>query len=144
MKTFFIIVSVMVVLFIAAPNSVDAQKKKTTKKTNQSKITASAGKCSVVVRNDLLPNKSVVVVGCDSFGSSEGDESLIPNGGIVVLDVEFNLIFKWTACEACGGFFSRFNGTKKVKGHTALMVETSKGYTIPLYFNGKEFTFADK
>jgi hypothetical protein len=46
MKTLFILVSVMLVLFIAAPNKVEAQKKKTTKKANQKKVNQNANACS--------------------------------------------------------------------------------------------------
>ncbi len=144
MKKFRIYI-LFLLLFLFIPSVVSAQKKKPTKKTNQSKITASAGKCSVVVRNDLIPNKVVVVVGCDSselFITTNG----IINGGIVVLDDEFNPIFKWTACSACG-YFSQFAGTKKVKGHNALLIKLDGRYgtvTHPLYFNGKTFTFTYK
>ncbi|MGC2237810.1 MAG: hypothetical protein WA584_16720 [Pyrinomonadaceae bacterium] len=157
-KILFIFVNLMAVLFIVVPIKVEAQKK-ATNKSNRSAPTAQAGKCSVVVRNDLLPNKGVVVVGCDSFGIHEafinmqGRPELFPsNGGIIVFDADMNLIFKWEACTACGGFFSSFAGTKKIKGHNALLVKLVNGprnekgittqLTLPLYFNGKTFTFA--
>jgi len=67
------------------------------------------------------------------------------NGGIVVLDDELNVIFKWDACGACGGFFNQFAGTKKVKGHNALMVKLDGAAgTVPLYFDGRTFRFAEK
>lgn len=138
-KHLFILASMTVVLFLVAPNIVEAQKKAT--KTNRSTATAPAGKCSVVVRNDLLPNRVVVVVGCDSADFST-DGSI--NNGIVVLDEEFNPIFKWKGCSACG-WFSRFAGSKKVKGHNALFIELDGRVgtvTVPLYFDGKKFTFA--
>jgi hypothetical protein len=159
MKTLFILVSVMVILFIATPNDVEAQKK-ATNKSNRSASTAQAGKCSVVVRNDLIPNRGVVVVGCDSFGNTPFTalndngttrQDYIPsNGGLIVFDAEMNVIFKWEACSACGGFFSSFVGTKKIKRHNALLVKLVNGprrddgkptppLVLPLYFNGKEF-----
>lgn len=162
MKTLFVLASVVILLFLATSNKVGAQKRKTTTKTNRITTTAQAGKCSVVVRNDLIPNRGVVVVGCDSFGNTPfialadngtTRQDYIPsNGGLIVFDAEMNVIFKWEACSACGGFFSHFAGTKKVKGHNALMVYLVNGprnekgittqLTLPLYFNGKNFTFA--
>jgi hypothetical protein len=132
-------------LFLFVPSFVSAQKKKNTKKSKQSNTVTQSGKCSVVVRNDLIPNKVVVVVGCNSsefFITTNG----IISGGIVVLDDEFNPIFKWTACSACG-YFSQFAGSKKVKGHNALLIKLDGRYgtvTEPLYFNGKMFMFTYK
>ena len=160
MKTLFIFVSVMVVLFLAAPTKIEAQKRKATSKASRVAIISQPGKCAVTVRKDLLPNRAVVVVGCDDLGisvikSPDGSiESFRPtNGGIVVLDDELNLIFKWDACSACGGFFSHFAGMKKFRGHNALIVQLVNGPrldaggraepTVPLYFNGKKFTFAE-
>lgn len=159
MKTLFILAGVMVVLFLVAPNKVEAQKK-ATNRSIRSAATAQAGKCSVEVRNDLLPNRGVVVVGCDSFGDTPFTalndngttrQDYIPStGGLIVFDAEMNVIFRWTACTACGGFFSSFAGTKKVRGHNALLVKLVGGprrddgkptppLVLPLYFNGKEF-----
>lgn len=133
------------------------------------KSEAKGQKCAVTVRDDLVPNRTVVVVGCGSFGLGEVksiDGEVLgyrpTNGGVVVFDDELNLIFKWDACVACGGFFSRFAGTKKVRGHNALMIEvygtrsdplmegggrakpTAPVYlpTVPLYFDGRQFRFA--
>ena len=79
------------------------------------KTEAKGEKCAVTVRDDLLPNRTVVVVGCDSFGIAEvksiGGEIIgfrPTNGGIVVFDDELRLLYTWTACSACGGFFSHF------------------------------------
>ena len=159
MKTLFILASVTVVLFLAAPNKVEAQKK-ATNKSNRSAVIAQAGKCSVVVRNDLIPHRGVVVVGCDSFGdypftalNDNGTTRQVPmpsNGGLIVFDTEMNIVFKWTASTSAGGFFSSFAGTKKVKGHNALLVKLVGGprrddgkptapALLPLYFNGREF-----
>jgi hypothetical protein len=113
-----------------------------------------SGKCAVTVRDDLIPKKSVVVVGCDSFGVSQENFQDWSTGGLVVLDKDLNLLFKWNACTACGGFFSRFAGIKKFRGRNALMVSLYNGprsdigniaaqLTLPLYFNGKEFKFAE-
>lgn len=153
MKTLFVLASVIVILFLVMPNEIEAQKRKATKKTNQSAAIASAGECSVVVRNDLLPNnRGVVVVGCDSFGIHEhfidiqGRPVLFPsNGGILVFDADGNLIFKWQA-QMLLGVFDHFAGIRKVRGHNALMVRikggSGDGAVLPLYFNGKTFTFA--
>lgn len=159
MKTFFVLASVMVGLFLAAPHRVEAQKR-ATNKANPSVATAQAGKCSVVVRNDLLPKRGVVVVGCDSFGNIPFEalndngttrQDYIPNsGGLIVFDAEMNVVFRWTASTSAGGFFSSFAGTKKVKGHNALLVKLVGGprrddgkptapLLLPLYFNGREF-----
>ncbi|HRI02750.1 MAG TPA: hypothetical protein PLL77_03310 [Pyrinomonadaceae bacterium] len=150
MKTLFTLATVMVVLFLFAPNEVEAQKRKTTAVTN---ISPSA-KCAVVVRNDLIPNRGVVVVGCDSFGdipfaalndNGTTRQDYIPsNGGLIVFDAEMNVLFKWEACSACGGFFNRFAGTKKFKGRSALWVHLDGvAGTIPLYFDGRTFKFAE-
>ena len=146
MKTLFVLASVIVILFLVMPNEIEAQKRKTTKVTNQSAAIASAGKCSVVVRNDLLPNNSgVVVVGCDSFGEHfinvTGQPELFPSsGGILVFDADGNLIFKWLA-QMLLGEFDHFVGIKKVRGHNALMVRikggSGAGAVLPLYFNGR-------
>ena len=56
MKTLFVIASVMAVLFLGAPYKVEAQKK-ATNKSNRKAIIDPPAKCSVVVRNDLMPNK---------------------------------------------------------------------------------------
>ena len=155
MKTLFISIGLVAVLFLST-TSVEAQKRKSANKANKSVAIAQAGKCSAVVRDDLLPNRGVVVVGCDSFGNNpqaylaDGPQSLPSNGGIVVFDFEMNIIFRWEACVACGGFFSSFAGTKKVKGHNALLVKLVGGprrddgkptppLVLPLYFNGREF-----
>ena len=135
----------LLLLFLLIPSMVSAQKKKPTKKANQNVTITQSGKCIATVRNDLIPKKSVVVVGCDYFGDG--------NGGIVVLNDELQIIYKWDACSACGGFFSRFAGTTKVKGHKALLIQLVNGPRldaggrvepiVPLYFDGKEFKFAE-
>jgi hypothetical protein len=162
-KRLILLSTCLTILFLIAPNKVEAQKRKTTTKTNRITTTVQSGKCSVVVRNDLVPNRGIVVVGCDSFGNipfialndnGTTRQDYIPsNGGLIVFDAEMNIIFKWEACSACGGFFSSFAGMKKFKGHNALMVKLVNGPrldgggraepTVPLYFNGKEFKFAE-
>jgi hypothetical protein len=153
MKTLFISIGLAAVLFLSVTTRVEAQQRKATNKANRSVATAQAGKCSVVVRNDLLPNRGVVVVGCDSFGLQEvfplnaqgrPELSLFPSsGGIVVFDADMNLIFKWEA-QMLLGVFDSFAGMKKVRGHNALMVRikggSGDGAVLPLYFNGKTFT----
>src|SRR5258706_14119855 len=136
MKILFILASAMVVLFLSAPNEVEAQKRQTTTKTNRAFIWPPA-KCAVTVRNDLIPHKGIVVVGCDSFGdtplSALNDngttrQGYIPNsGGLIVFDADMNVVFRWTASTSAGGFFSSFAGTKKVKGHSALLVKLVGG-----------------
>jgi len=163
MKPFSILAGVMAVLFLAAPNKVEAQKKATNKSMASAAATQVA-KCAVAVRNDLIPKRGVVVVGCDSFGDTpfmalnndgtERETTIPSNGGLIVFDAEMNVIFKWEACSACGGFFSHFAGTKKIRGHNALMVQLVNGPRmdaggrlepiVPLYFDGRKFTFADK
>src|SRR5215218_9984299 len=145
----------MIVLFCAPGSFAQSKRGKRFPTPN-----AMGGKCAVTVRNDLLPNRGVVVVGCDSFGITElfintqGRPEFGPsNGGIVVFDAEMKLLFKWKACSACGGFFSHFAGTKKVGGHNALLVKLVGGPRldaggraepiVPLYFNGKEIKFAE-
>ena len=98
-------------------------------------------------------------MGCDSIGDLVTTplgggfyDSTFGWGGIVVFDAQMNLIYKWDACSACGGFFSHFAGTKKVRGRNALLVKLINGPrmdaggradpTVPLYFDGKKFTFA--
>lgn len=143
----------MVGLFLVAPNKVEPQKK-ATNKSNRSTFVEPPAKCAVVVRNDLVPNRGIVVVGCDSFGNipfmalndnGTTRQDYIPsNGGLIVFDAEMNVIFKWEACSACGGFFSRFAGSKKFKGYNALWVHLDGAAgTIPLYFDGKVFKFAE-
>lgn len=146
----------MIVLFCASSSFAQAKRGK------RSAIPTpyASGRCAVTVRNDLLPNRTVVVVGCADFGISEvksPDGEIAgyrpTNGGIVVFDDELNLIFKWEACSACGGFFSHFAGTKKVQGHNALMIKLVDGPlmegggraepTVPLYFDGRQFRFAE-
>lgn len=163
MKILVISIGLVAVLFLSATTSVEAQKRKAISKSNRSAATAQAGKCSAVVRDDLLPNKAaVVVMGCDSIGGLVTKplggglyDSTFGWAGIVVFDAQMNLIFKWDACSACGGFFSSFAGTKKVRGHNALMINLVNGpvadatgqriqLTLPLYFNGKEFKFAER
>lgn len=160
MKTLFILASVMAVLFIATPNGIEAQKK-ATNKSNRKAIIEWPAKCSAVVRNDLIPNLGVVVVGCDTFGihvgdftDMQGNRPLFPsNGGIIVFDADMNVLLKWEACTACGGIFSHFAGDKKVKGRNALMVQLINGPRldngvtstpiVPLYFDGKRLRFID-
>lgn len=116
---------------------------------------ATSGKCAVTVRDDLMPPRVVVIVGCDGFdplylGGTYDNPS---NGGITVLDADMKPLFHWTACSACGGFFERFVGVKKIRGYNALMIKMSNGPlmdsggraqpTIPLYFDGNRFHFAD-
>ena len=155
-------ITCLIIVFFCAPSGF-AQ----TKRNNRSAIPTpetAGGKCAVTVRNDLIPNRGVVVVGCDSFGitatyiaiGTDGKPKQMygpSGGGIVVFDTRMNLIFKWEACSACGGFFSHFAGTQKVQGHNALMVKLVNGPrldaggtaepTVPLYFNGREFKFAE-
>ena len=156
MKILSILATMIAVLFLGATDKVEAQKK-ATNKSNRGAAAAQAVKCSVVVRNDLLPNRGVVVVGCDSFGVGEGFRDmqgkpmLVPStGGIIVFDADMNVLFRWAASTASGGFFSSFAGTKKVKGHNALLVKLVGGprrddgkptppLLLPLYFNGREF-----
>ena len=157
MKSLFFLASVMAVLLLAAPIKTEAQKRKTA---NRSAFIWPPAKCAVTVRNDLIPHKGIVVVGCDSFGdtpfSALNDngttrQDYIPNsGGLIVFDAEMNVVFRWTASTSAGGFFSSFAGTKKVKRHNALLVKLVGGprrddgkptapLLLPLYFNGREF-----
>lgn len=159
MKTLFVLASVMVVLFLVVPNNVEAQKKKTAKIKTAIPI---GTKCAVTVSTDLVPKRTFVVVGCDSFPiervilSPDGFAKSMsgPYGGIVVLDSDLQVVFTWYSCLACAGSFSHFAGTKKVKGHNALMVYLVDGpvsdatgrasqNTVPLYFDGKKFRFAE-
>jgi hypothetical protein len=146
------ITCLMIVLFCAISTFAQAKRAKRFPTPD-----AGGGKCAVTVRNDLLPNRGVVVVGCDSFGNAktfiavDGTQQYGPStGGIIVFDSEMNVIFRWTACTACGGFFSGFAGTKKVQGHNALLITLVGGprrddgrptppLMLPLYFNGREF-----
>lgn len=101
---------------------------------------AKGEKCSVTVSDELAPGRTVVVVGCSG-------------SGIAVLDRDLNLLYRWDACSACGGFFGSFAGTKTIKGRKALMVKMADGPrmesgdsaepTIALHFDGKQFRFAD-
>lgn len=160
MKTLFISIGLVAVLFLSVTMSVEAQKKATN---NPDRGTATGWpvKCSVVVRNDLMPNMGVVVVGCDTFGIHLGDFTDMQgkrppwpsNGGIIVFDADMNVLLKWEACTACGGIFSHFAGVKKVKGRNALMVQLINGPRletgitstpiVPLYFDGTKFRFID-
>jgi len=161
MRAFVVLTSVMVGLFLVAPNKVEAQKK-ATNTSKQSAVVHPPAKCAVVVRNDIVPDKGIVVVGCDSFGIHEalftdmqGKRPLWPsNGGIIVFDADLNVLLKYEACTACGGFFDSFAGVKKIKGRNALMVQLVNGPRldatgvtsvpiVPLYFDGKRLRFID-
>lgn len=143
-------ITCLMILLFCAPSSLAQAKRGKRFPTPDAK----GGKCAVTVRDDLIPKKSVVIMGCDSFGVSQENFLDWSTGGIVVLDKDLNLIFKWNACTACGGFFSHFAGIKKFRGRNALMVKLYNGprsdigniaaqLTLPLYFNGKEFKFAE-
>lgn len=121
---------------------------------NNEKQTA-LGKCTVITSNDLIPPRSVIIVACPQFSPLEigGTYDVPGNGGIAVLDADMKPLFQWTACGACGGSFERFLGVKKIRGYNALMIKMSNGPlldsggraqpTIPLYFDGNRFHFAD-
>lgn len=102
--------------------------------------TAAGQRCAVTVVDGLAPGRSVVVVGCNG-------------SGIAVLDTDLQLLFRWDACSACGGFFGAFAETKVIKGRKVLMVQMTNGSRmedgssdapkIALHFDGQQFRFAD-
>ena len=159
MKTLVLLASVMVVLFLVVPTNVEAQKRTTPK----IKTTIPVGtKCVVTATTGLVPKRTFVVVGCDSFPiervimSPDGfAESMSgPYGGIVVLDSDLQVVFTWKSNLAYPLSPCQFAGMKKFKGHNALMVKLFASdcsdatgrvsqITVPLYFDGKKFRLGE-